>query len=130
MKVVLGGSPRMRPVFRNAEAPWLGDRSNKFKLTEDWLVWIDGEMYTVPKGYITDGSTIPRVVWWLFPPTYGPAFRAAIFHDWCYSHYHTKVDKLWADKAFKAIMLYDEAPAVVAASFYRAVRMGGSGGWE
>jgi len=35
----------------------------------------------VPKGFITDGASIPRGLWWLFPPV-GRYFKAAVVHDY------------------------------------------------
>lgn len=36
--------------------------------------------YTVPEGFITDGASVPRFLWWLFPPV-GRYFAAAVVHD-------------------------------------------------
>jgi len=35
----------------------------------------------VPKDFITDGASIPRGLWWLFPPV-GRYFKAAVVHDY------------------------------------------------
>lgn len=35
----------------------------------------------VPEGFVTDGASVPRLLWWLFPPT-GRYFLAAVVHDW------------------------------------------------
>jgi len=35
----------------------------------------------VPEGFVTDGASVPRLLWWLFPPT-GRYFTAAVVHDW------------------------------------------------
>ena len=36
---------------------------------------------TVPPGFVTDGATVPRPLWWLFPPV-GRYFLAAALHDY------------------------------------------------
>ena len=38
----------------------------------------------VPAGFITDGASVPRALWWLFPPT-GRYFQAAVVHDYLLS---------------------------------------------
>ena len=35
----------------------------------------------VPAGFVTDGASVPRCFWWLFPPV-GRYFLAAVVHDW------------------------------------------------
>lgn len=34
----------------------------------------------VPEGFITDGASVPRFLWWLFPPV-GRYFITAAYHD-------------------------------------------------
>lgn len=41
------------------------------------------EVINVPVGFETDGASVPRVFWWLFPPT-GVYLEAAVVHDWLY----------------------------------------------
>lgn len=35
----------------------------------------------VPKGFITDGASVPRIFWWVASPG-TDAFEAAVIHDW------------------------------------------------
>lgn len=49
----------------------------KYKLSEE-LVFED---ITVPKDFITDGASVPRFLWCIFPPT-GRYFYAAVIHDY------------------------------------------------
>jgi len=37
--------------------------------------------YTVPAGFVTDGATVPRFLWPLFPPV-GRYLAAAVLHDY------------------------------------------------
>ncbi|QJT70956.1 hypothetical protein GR7B_00158 [Vibrio phage vB_VcorM_GR7B] len=37
--------------------------------------------HTIPKGYVTDGATVPRPLWSIFPPV-GLYFEASTLHDW------------------------------------------------
>ena len=112
-----------------AQTPWLTGRGTRWMVSEDWRVCIDGDWYTVPAGYIFDGASIPWWLWWLFPPTYRPAFEASCFHDICYSHWWRVISKEFADDAFRSIMLHRGASPAVAGAFYRAVSWFGKGGW-
>lgn len=42
-----------------------------------------GRIYIVPQGFVTDFASVPRPIWWLFPPwaKYG---NAAVVHDYYY----------------------------------------------
>lgn len=59
----------------------------------DWKIWRletdlvyevgaegSGKVITVPKGFITDGASVPRALWALFP-SWGTYSRAAVVHD-------------------------------------------------
>lgn len=39
---------------------------------------------TVPAGFPTDGASVPRIFWTIFPP-WGQYFGAAVLHDYLYS---------------------------------------------
>lgn len=47
-----------------------------------------GLVVEVPSGFVTDGASIPRVMWWLFPPA-GGYMNAAVVHDACYRLHKT-----------------------------------------
>lgn len=55
-----------------------------WRVTEsfNYLFWSKGKKYRVhvPRGYLTDGASVPRVFWSLIPP-WGPYGPAAIVHD-------------------------------------------------
>lgn len=48
----------------------------RYQLREDIVI----AGHTVPAGFITDGATVPRWLWWLFPPV-DRYFPAAAVHD-------------------------------------------------
>lgn len=110
--------------------PWLSGRATRWIVLEDWLVCIDGVQYCVPAGYIFNGSSIPWWLWWLFPPSYAPAWEASCLHDWFYSHFHHRVSKTFADAAFRAVMIFHGARPWVADAFHFAVSRFGRGGWQ
>jgi len=52
----------------------------------------------VPKGYKTDGASVPRVFWWLFPPNRTDYLPCAILHDFlCDKEEYKKADKLFRE---------------------------------
>lgn len=38
--------------------------------------------YVLPAGFMSDGATVPRFLWWFLPPWGDRATVAALFHDW------------------------------------------------
>lgn len=55
-------------------------------VTDDEFTFYIGEVtdqkyVTVPKGFITDGATVPRLLWGFFPP-WGVYGQAAVTHDY------------------------------------------------
>lgn len=87
------------------------------------------EDFEVPTGFEFDAASIPFFLWWRFQPTYYPSFVASCFHDYCYKVLYKFYTKDFSDKAFKAIMLDQKAPAHVAYIFYKSVSVFGKGGW-
>ncbi len=58
----------------------------RLELLEDWLVSLEGGLQVVvPKGFVTDGASIPRLLWPLISP-FGPLLEGAILHDFGYQH--------------------------------------------
>lgn len=43
--------------------------------------------FNVPIGFVTDGASVPRIFWMLFPPV-GRYFLAAALHDWLLVNNH------------------------------------------
>lgn len=60
--------------------------------------------YHIPAGFVTDGVTSPRALWWFEPPC-GKCFEAAILHD--YLIRYKVVNKKSADKEFYQALVED-----------------------
>ena len=89
------------------------ENGRKFKLIESFTYYREhnnNEVLEVPKGFITDFASIPRIFWNIYPPTgagtkktsYG---KAAVLHDAAYEFgwYSRKdCDKLFLE-AMKAV---------------------------
>ena len=78
--------------------------------------------FTVPQGFITDLASIPKVLWWLYPP-YGDYMEAAIYHDYLYA---LGIGKSFADKCFKQLMLNYGVSKFTAEIFYQSVKLFGN----
>lgn len=92
------------------EISWSGERFTRPLLTmlEDVLVSNSkGEAWTIPRGFVSDGASVPPGLWSLFPPLdrYAPA---ALVHDrlcvWCEEN-SSKNARKRADKIFYGLLL-------------------------
>lgn len=91
----------------------------------------DGKVITVPKGYVSDGASIPRWLWSVAgSPFTGRYVPAAFVHDYlCQVGLEGKPEASWADthKIFYEAMLDNGCPKhglKGAVAKYRAVRIG------
>jgi hypothetical protein len=102
-----------------------------FKLTSDLIYHIgefpSKEIIDVPIGYKTDLTSVPRILWWLFPP-HGKYSKAAIVHDYLYTEaIGTKKE---ADKIFYEAMGVLGVAKWKRVLMYLAVRIGGKGNYK
>ena len=69
-------------------------KARQWRLVEDFVY----RGWRIPAGFITDGASVPRILYWLFEPT-GVLFIPAILHDYLYA---TKlVPRSMADRMFR-----------------------------
>lgn len=80
----------------------------------------------VPKGFITDGASIPSVFWSIISP-FGDYFGAAIIHDYLYNHdtEYSNYSREEADLIFKEAMFNLGVPWLRRETIYRAVQLFG-----
>ena len=109
------------------KAEWLtGDESERrMKLLEDFT-YVDpkGKRWTAPKGYVTDGASIPKVFWSIIGAPFDGQYReAAVIHD----EYCDSKTEPWKD--VHRIFYYANRAAGVseikAKILYTAVRVAG-----
>ena len=74
----------------------------------------------VPKGFETDGASIPKLLRIVGTPFTGNYTRAAIVHDWLYSTHIMSKDE--ADTIFYNCMLEDGVSSLKAKSMYYSVK--------
>lgn len=79
-----------QPAASNSTARFEGrflveplDDGRLFKLVEEILYFdSDGRQWPVPAGMNTDGASVPRAAWVVFPPFVGKYRIAAVVHDY------------------------------------------------
>lgn len=92
-----------------------------FKLAEDLEVRLCGdEFITIPKGFVTDGASIPRPVRWKWT-SWGRYAGPAILHDYMLAH--TNTPKWLIDVVFYIALRFEGVSALEAALFWMSVRM-------
>jgi hypothetical protein len=81
----------------------------------------------VPKGFITDGVTIPWFLWWVMAP-WGQETAAAIIHDWLY--FTRQYDRKTCDLIFLEGLKVMKTPWLTRTFAYYVVRLFGGRGYE
>jgi hypothetical protein len=81
----------------------------------------------VPKGFVTDFASIPRLFWSLLPPI-GRYGYAALFHDYVY--WDQKLKRAEADDVFNQTMIELMVPRWKRLVLYVAVRVFGFIAWR
>lgn len=130
------------PVPRTRKVGYLDDEVDKLELVENFTIRVydidkkkynlskDEYIITCYKGYITDGSSIPKLFWRIYHPFYTEARWASAIHDIIYSEYYTLFPKNFADDLLKVMMIHDGANNFTASTFHLCVKLGGKGGWK
>ena len=96
-----------------------------YRTGEILLAYIDGELVTVPKGFITDLASIPRWYWSIISPARSDLILGAIVHDYLYSCHHEMTRKN-ADAILYNLLIANGVDEYTAKKFYLAVRVFGS----
>lgn len=85
----------------------------------------------VPKGFVCDGASIPKVLWSIVgSPMDGGPLRAAITHDWLCCQARTKSERRFADCCFDWVMEQSGVPKWRRMAMYLAVRAYGAFVWK
>lgn len=83
----------------------------------------------VPKGFETDGASIPRFAWITTGTPFDPRhLRAAVLHDFNYQC--GKMKRVAADKLFRRMLLEDGVHPYQAGKMYWALRVFGRIVWR
>lgn len=86
MNVILTGIRELQPEYSIVKKQRvLGlNKKNKYRLLEDLNVQLSNDdIINIKQGFIWDGSSVPRFLWWLLPPD-GDFELASLIHDYLY----------------------------------------------
>jgi len=96
---------------------------NRWELAESWQT----PSVFVPKGFVTDGASVPRLFWWFASPS-GDLFEASVVHDYLYKN--ALKTKAIADKKFFETAMRYKTNKLRAHVAYFFVRMFGKGSYK
>ena len=85
-----------------------------------------GDVIEVPKGFVTDFASVPRLIQWLVP-RWGKYGNAAIIHDWLY--WQQEMSRREADRVFIEAMDVMKVFPLLKHLIYAAVRIFGWIAW-
>lgn len=100
-----------------------------FKLCKDFPFKVDGKNYKIPKGFITDFASIPRIFWNIYSPHQANTIKSAIIHDYLYTN-AANVQRSYADDVFYNELLQDDVNIGQAILFWVSVRIFGSSSYH
>lgn len=105
----------------------------RFRLLSPLAVEVDGVVYTAPAGMLTDGASIPRLLWRAVgAPWSGTYRRAAVVHDAAYRGelVGPALTRAQADALFRRLMAGNGVSHVRRWLMWAGVRVGGWTGWR
>lgn len=124
MKVEILEDLYVKRADPNQASPWLGKATNKYprwELLKPFVIRVDGEVHTVPAGFIFNGSSVPRFLWWLYPPSWPHAWRGSCVHDMGVGFAWKKKPQEYWDRVLQAMIILDGGSKKDANRFYWAV---------
>lgn len=109
--------------------PLVSSGKNLYQLISDYRFTLWGTVFTVPRGFIFDGASIPRVFWTTTGSPFTPKFvLPGLVHDFFYRTH--KVTRQTADKHFKDLLLAQGVGVYTRNKMYWAVRLFGRKAWS
>ena len=99
--------------------------NGKFELVSDYIYQIENYVIKVPRGFITDYASIPKIFRPIVLP-YGKHSGASVVHDYLYSKScELNIERKKADKIFLEILKEEGVNPILARLMYIAVRVFG-----
>lgn len=96
-----------------------------YKLTQDLVIQVDEDTFTVPKGFKTNLANTPKFLHGILPPDDSHYIIAAVLHDYLYSGgYHLSRRK--SDRIFFKVMRAEDNSLCLSSLMFLAVRLFGS----
>ena len=106
-------------------SPYFGCKN--WCLIEEFKFEYEDIIFTIPKGFITDGASVPKIFWNILSP-WGIYSPAAVAHDWLY--YSQTTTKDFADDMLMAGMKKLGTSALECNIIYGAVNKAGQSAWD
>lgn len=112
--------------------PHLEDaRGNVFTVLYPYRVNYGGKTFLIPRGFESDGASVPRLFWRVvFPNSDSHATTAGICHDWIYRVQPEGWTREEADRMFLSLLVEFGTPVRRALAAYHAVRLFGWIAWN
>ena len=104
------------------------EKSTKFSTLESVEVEYLGTTFDIPRGFVSDGCSIPRGLWNYVEPFDGRYLKIFTAHDWFYST--GQLSRLDADKFMYEGLRQQGMSWTKANSIYYAVRMFGKNHYD
>ena len=99
--------------------------NGKFELISDYIYQIENYVIRVPKSFVTDYASIPRIFRAIVLP-YGKHSGASVVHDYLYSKdCKLSIERKKEDKILLEILKEEEVNPILARLMYIAVRVFG-----
>ncbi len=110
----------------------------EWELIEDYTYERLAFTIRVPKGFVYDGASIPRVFWrFIGPPQAGKYAHASLLHDWLYVEKSlskigipVEITRKEADDIMLLVMKEDGVSWWRRNAIHRGVRLGGRRAWR
>jgi len=112
------------------DAPHIHPVSNEtYQLDHDYRATAGGYWFLIRKGFVTDGASIPRMLWRIVGhPFMGKVLPAALVHDGLYQT--EALPRAECDAIFRELLLANGVNKVKAWSMWVGVRIGGGLVWQ
>lgn len=94
------------------------EKTEKWEVKKKYHFVFDKTSFTIEKGFESDLASVPRLLWWIFPP-FGKYAEPSVVHDWFYKY--KKLPKKKADRLFLIMMIEKDTNIATAILFYVAV---------
>lgn len=102
-----------------------------WELAADWRIKYNGVNYRIPKGFRTDGASVPRFLWRVCGTPLGvPRLYAAIVHDWLYSGGCPGMTRAEADQIYRDLQIDMGVSRFKAYVEWAALRCCGGSHWH
>lgn len=103
--------------------------TNKYELTWDFEIEVNGVDIVVPKYFRYDGATIPAAAWQItFTPFHPDVMMPSLVHDWLF--YNHQVDRETTDDILYKLLLQNGVDNLRANMIWGAVRAAGGFFWD